>query len=120
MAHSVGLQSTRVVGAAVEGREILGPVAASVAVEDNAEAGWIAIIGEVHERRFRRSAFRPGASLDGQVQPRRQPPSFADCACDPTITRGLGHLVCGIGGTGRDSLRPNRRRGDGEAAIANT
>jgi hypothetical protein len=119
--HSVGLQSTRVVVfAAVEGREILGAVTTSVAVEDNGDAGLIAIVGGVCERRLRRVGVSAGASLDGQVQLRRGPLSFADCGCDPTISRGFGHVVCGIEGTGRYGLRPNRRRGDGEAGIANT
>jgi hypothetical protein len=121
VAHSVGLQSTRVVVfAAVEGREILGAVTTSVAVEDNADAGLIAIVGGVRERRLCRVGVSAGASLDGQVQLRRGPLSFADYGCDPTISRGLRHVVCGIEGTGRNRLRTNRRRSDGEAGIANT
>ena len=93
VAHSVGLQSTRVV---------------------------VLAVGGVRERRLRRVGVSAGASLDGQVQLRRGPLSFADYGCDPTISRGLGHVVCGIEGTGRNRLRPNRRRADGEAGIANT
>jgi hypothetical protein len=113
VAHSVWFQGTRVVVlAGVEGREILGAVTASVAVEGNGAAGLIAIVGGVRERRLRRVGVSAGGSLDGQVQLRRGPLSFADYGCDPTISRGLGHVV-GIEGTGRYGLRPNRRRGDG-------
>jgi hypothetical protein len=121
VSHSVGLQSTRVVVlGAVEGREILGAVTTSVAVEGNGDAGLSAIVGGVRERRLPRVGVSAGALLDGQVQLRGGPLSFADYGCDPTISRGLGHVVCGIEGTGRNGLRPNRRRADGEAGIANT
>ena len=59
VAHSVGLQSTRVVVlAAVEGREILGAVTTSVAVEDNGDAGLIAIVGGSVSDVSAGSAFR--------------------------------------------------------------
>jgi hypothetical protein len=114
VAHSVGLQSTRVVVlAAVEGREILGAVTTSVAVEDNGDAGLIAIVGGVRERRLRRVGVSAGASLDGQVQLRRGPLSFADYGCDPTISRGLGHVVSGIEVTGAMACVPTVGTPDG-------
>ena len=111
LACSVGLQSTpsSVIRATVEGREILSAANGSAAVEDNGDTcvitTWAASASDVCAG----SASRL-ARGDGQVQLRGQPLSFSDYARDPAFSRGLVHVVSGIERSGRNGLRPNRRR----------
>ncbi len=120
VAHSVGLQSTLGVGlAVVEGREILGSATTLAAVEGNGDECSITLMGGVPKRRFSRVGVSAGAGLDGLVQLRGQPLSFTDYGRDPTISRGFRHVVFVVEGTGRNGLRPNRRRSSRGTGIAN-
>ena len=101
LACSVGLQSTP----------------SSVVRATVGDTRLVTSMGRVSERRLRRVGVLAGARLDGQVQLRGQPLSFADYVRDPTFSRGLLHVV---EGSGRNGSRPNRRRAYGEAGIANT
>jgi hypothetical protein len=121
LACSVGLQGTSssVVGATVEGREILSAADGSAAVEEYGDicviTTWAASASDVCAG----SAWRL-AHGDGRVQLRGQPLSFSVCARGPAFSRGLVHLVAGIERSGRSGLRPNCRRADRGAGIANT
>ena len=120
-ACSVGLQSTpsSVIRATVEGREILSAANGSAAVKDNGDAcvitTWVASASDVRAGSASRLAHR-----DGRLQLRGQPLSFSDCAHGPACGRGLVHVASGIERSGRNGLRPNRRRAYRRAGIANT
>ena len=120
-ACSVGLQSTpsSVIRATVEGREILSAANGSAAVEDNGDTclvtTWAASASDVCAGSASRLAHG-----DGRLQLRGQPLSFSDCARGPAFSRGLVHVVSGIERSGRNGLRPNRRRAYRGAGIANT
>jgi hypothetical protein len=120
LACSVGLQSTpsSVIRATVDGREILS-AANSAAVEDNGDTcvvtTWTASASDVYAGSGSRLARG-----DGRIQLRGQPLSVSDYARDPAFSRGLVHVVSGIERSGRNGLRPNRRRADRGAGIANT
>jgi hypothetical protein len=104
LACSVGLQSTpsSVIRATVDGREILS-AANSAAVEDNGDTcvvtTWTASASDVYAG----SASRL-ARGDGRIQLRGQPLSVSDYARDPAFSRGLVHVVSGIGGSGSERL----------------
>jgi hypothetical protein len=122
VAHSVGLQSTpAIVLAAVEGREILGAVTTSAAVEDNGAASSITIMSGLRRRRLRRVRVSAGAWLDRQGSAVQATAEVRRPRARPDHRRlGLDCVVSVIEGTERNTLRTNRRRADGEAGIANT
>jgi hypothetical protein len=105
LACSVGLQSTpsSVIRATVDGREILSAANTSAAVEDNGDTcvvtTWTASASDVYAG----SASRL-ARGDGRIQLRGQPLSVSDYARDPAFSRGLVHVVSGIGGSGSERL----------------
>ena len=121
LACSVGLQSTpsRVIRATVEGREILSAANGSAAVEDDGDTcvitTWAASVSDVCAGSASRLAHG-----DGRLQLRGQPLSFSGCARGPAFSQGaFVHVVSGIERSGRNGLRPNRRRAY-RAGIANT
>ena len=117
----VGLQSTpsSVIRATVEGREILSAAPGSAAVEDGGDScvitTWAASASGVCAGLASRLAHG-----DGQVQLRGQPLSFSGCARGPAFSRGLVRLVSRIETSGRNGLRPDRRRAYRRAGIAYT
>ena len=121
LACSVGLQGTPsgVICATVEGREILSAANGCAAVEDNGDTclvtTWAASASDVCAGSASRLAHG-----DGRLQLRGQPLSFSGCARGPAFSRGLVHVVSGIERSGRNGLRPNRRRAYRGAGIANT
>ena len=118
-ACSVGLQKTpsSVGRATVEGREILSAANGSAAVEDNGDTCLVTIWAAFASDVSGGSASRHG---DGHVQLRGQPLSFSDRARGPAFSRGLVHVASGIERSGRNGLRPNRRRAYRGAGMANT
>ena len=116
LACSVGLQSTpsRVIRATVEGREILSAANGSAAVEDDGDTcvitTWAASASDVCAGSASRLAHG-----DGRLQLRA-----TACARGPAFSQGaFVHVVSGIERSGRNGLRPNRRRAY-RAGIANT
>jgi len=105
LACSVGLQSTpsSVIRATVEGREILSAANTSAAVEDNGDTcvvtTWAASASDVCAGSGSRLARG-----DGRIQLRGQPLSVSDYARDPAFSRGLVHVVSGVGGSGLERL----------------
>jgi hypothetical protein len=117
LACSVGRQSTpsSVIGATVEGREILSAANGSAAVEDNGDTclitTWTASASDVCAGSGSRLARG-----DGRIQLRGQPLSVSRATAerlqlrDRAFSRGLVHVVSGIGGSGSERLASQRRR----------
>ncbi len=105
--------------ATVEGHEILSAANGSAAVEDNGDT-WLVTTWAASASDVCRGSPSWLARGDGRIQLRGHPLSFSDYARDPAFSRGLVHVVSGIERSGRNGLRPNRRRAYRGAGIANT
>ena len=118
---SVGLQSTpsSVVRGTAEGGGILTAMNGSVAVEDDPDACVIATWAASASDVCAGSASWLAHGVGGP-QLRGQPLSFSDCAPGLAFSRGLVNIVSGIEPSGRNGLRPNRRRAYRGAGIATT
>ena len=91
----------------------------SAAVEDNGDTCLVTIWAASASDVCAGLAFRL-AHGDGRFQRRGQPLSFSDRARGPVFSRGLVDVVSGIERSGRNGLRPNRRRAYRGAGMANT